>query len=381
MKKLYLFITTIGMLAMSSIAHASIQLHFPEPTSNSHEMMYAWATSIVSDRPIILLTEGETDTVTFTISPAVSGPETTVSVIGSVLAENTSPVQTTMPTVALTLNGSETIPNSCEDDGGLVLGPFAEATCDYSITRGDDNPLSLVAQAFYGSTVVSSASRTINPGAAIVKKECVDSSDDLSGSPSQQFCADAVASYTVDYVVGPFSAPGECGFQDFDITAMLHDVQTSDEVASATLTVPVFVACPSQGIPACRLSDGQIKKEPLEGGVWDNLANGSNTPFFNSGMSYPDVFEESSAGNIYFRLAAAYITVLVNMLNDAHVSAEYFAYMNAAADIFRINTPEDIATLDQKDDLYNDMQELAASLNSYSASKAQGGSVPCDKSL
>ncbi|MDX1775705.1 MAG: proprotein convertase P-domain-containing protein [Desulfobulbales bacterium] len=101
--------------------------------------------------------------------------------------------------------------------------------------------------------------------------------------------------------------------------------------------------------------------------TWAQLANGADTVFFLSGLSYYEVLlTPPSGGNAYYILAHQYIAAMMNFLKGADPSAVQTAFDEATA-LFNAYTPDEIAAAKGKNgkELRQQFTSLAAILDDY----------------
>jgi hypothetical protein len=98
------------------------------------------------------------------------------------------------------------------------------------------------------------------------------------------------------------------------------------------------------------------------------LADGADTPFFDSGQTYYEVmWTPPQGGNAYYILAHQYIAAELNMLAGTAVPAEVQAAFDAATLLFQTYTPDEVGELKGKagKDLRDQFIGLAGTLGSY----------------
>jgi hypothetical protein len=177
--------------------------------------------------------------------------------------------------------------------------------------------------------------------ATVVVDECAEVSDSFAGYLGK-VCAGAVPQvFTYSRQIGPY---GECGEYQVPNTALIVESDSGEE-SSDSWTVTVTVPCSG----GCTLTQGYWKTHSEYGPApyddnWANLADGANTPFFLSGMSYYEVLWTPPQGNAYFILAHQYIAAELNTLNGAAPDAVTDA-LAAAEALFQASTPDQVAAL------------------------------------
>jgi len=178
--------------------------------------------------------------------------------------------------------------------------------------------------------------------------ECIDVEDSLAGALGTVCAADAPASLTYLYTVGPYSAPGECGENRVDNTA---SYTTNDHSATGedSWTVTINVPCDE----GCTLTPGYWKTHSDYGpapydDTWAQLPGGAgpDTPFFLSGQTFYQVlWTAPKKGNAYYILAHAYIASTLNFLDGASAPPEVLDAWNQATALFETWTPDQVGAL------------------------------------
>ena len=166
--------------------------------------------------------------------------------------------------------------------------------------------------------------------------EMVGVSDTYEGTLGNCDVASAPCTYNYSRTFGPFGS-GECGTHTFPNTASFttNDTTTSGE---SSWTVTVTVPCPG----GCTLTQGYWKTHSDKGpapydATWAFLPDGADTPFFDLGQSWYQVFwTPPKGGNANFILAHQYMAAYLNQLgpDGAASTPEVDAAMAAATDYF-----------------------------------------------
>ncbi len=164
----------------------------------------------------------------------------------------------------------------------------------------------------------------------------------------------------------------QCGATEFTNTAevrrLLEDLEEYDMeehlIASDSATVLVTLECPV----ACTLTQGYWKTHSLYGPassdeVWDSLASGADTSFFQSGKTYYKVLWTAPGGNVYYVLAHQYIAAELNMLAKASMPGEVQGAFDAAYELLMDSDPDKVAEL--KGQARNHWTSLAKTLDDY----------------
>lgn len=115
-----------------------------------------------------------------------------------------------------------------------------------------------------------------------------------------------------------------CGSTQYVNTASFDQTTGQDGSASYAVTLDI-VGCDNYDV--CTLTQGYWKTHSSFGPAahpdetWGLLANGPNTMFFDSGLSWHTVFWTAPRGNAYIILAHQYMAAVLNQLNGADTSA------------------------------------------------------------
>lgn len=78
--------------------------------------------------------------------------------------------------------------------------------------------------------------------------------------------------------------------------------------------------------------------------TWALLADGADTPFFLSGLSYYDALHTQPRGNAYFQLAQQYIGATLNGLSGASLPGEVVDALDDATALLETYSPADVAS-------------------------------------
>ena len=141
--------------------------------------------------------------------------------------------------------------------------------------------------------------------------ECINVWDDQYGELGKT-CEDTTFEYCIN--VGPYE---ECGDHTFTNTAYYQSCD-SDESGSDSWDVYVNIPCHC----SCTLTQGYWKTHSEYGpapydDTWALLPDGADTLFFNSGLTWYEVFWTAPAGDFYFNLAHQYMAAYLNLLNGS----------------------------------------------------------------
>jgi hypothetical protein len=330
----------------------------------SFERAYTWTIDKTSAVTELLLSAGQAYTVPYTVTVAESHVDRDFRVRGAVSISNPAPFPATITGVVDTLEDAA-VALSCSVTFPYELAPYASIGCSYDVAVPDGTARTNVVEVTTTGTVAGgSASALADFGCATMRSvdECVEVSDDHAGALGVA-CAGAptVFEYTAD--VGPFA----CGEHTAVNTAAFVTSDTG-ATGSDSWTIPVTVPCDE----GCTLTPGYWKTHSAYGpaphdDTWALLADGADTAFYLSGMSYYQVLWTSpSGGNAYLILAHATIAAELNGLNGASLG-EVSDELAEARAIFEQVTPPYVATLKGKaaTELRARMLALAATLDAF----------------
>lgn len=153
-------------------------------------------------------------------------------------------------------------------------------------------------------------------------------------------CADeGVKTFHYTAPIGPFAV---CGPFEVENVAVIEGLDTGT-TDSASWTVGGEIPCDD----GCTLTPGYWKTHSEHGpapydATWAELADGADTTFFLSGVSYHTALWTPPQGNAYWQLAHAYIAAELNELNDASLAAVQGTF-DAATALLQAYTPADVA--------------------------------------
>ena len=232
--------------------------------------------------------------------------------------------------------------------------------------------------------------------------ECVVVTDD-NGTPGDtsddtvldaSLCADeAPETYTNTIDVGPFEICGEYRFTNTAHIVAVNDANDTGESHSASYTVIITVPCPE----GCTLTPGYWKTHNVLfwGGApadptWylidpdgDGLFEGPDEDFFDTGLSWFDVFWTNPAGRPYYQLSFQYMAAVLNKASiedqgGTIPSGVQDAIDDAAALLDQYDVQPDIKGKDAKS-IRAQFVTLAGILGSFNEGTYPGGPLHCDE--
>jgi len=221
---------------------------------------------------------------------------------------------------------------------------FNVATSEASVRiTGGGAPTDVLVQ-FSSDQVPFTFSEAGTPGPAVTEVDkCIDVTDAFNGGAAEakvtNFCATGLASSgyvtltggTYSRYIGPFAA---CGDYTVPNTATLT-TKTTSTTDTDTWTINVNVPC-----TGCTLTQGYWKTHSDRGpapydDAWKNLgALEEETPFFNSGFTWYQVFWTAPRGNAFYNLAHQYMAAKLNILNGAGTTPAVLAAIAGAEALF-----------------------------------------------
>jgi hypothetical protein len=356
---------TIVETDQSDDASVTVNCHALVVTKDAETRLtrtWDWDVSKVGEVTELELMPGQTFNVDYTVTATVNSfTDSDHGVSGDIHVSNAgNPIAATINSVsdvieAGGINGNAacgvTFPYT------LAAGATLDCTYDAELPNDDDreNTATATRQAYsYSSAGVATENGTVDysgsadvdfpPDASNIEHvdECVDVDDTLGGALGTA-CVDPEAalpqSFDFDYDYDVTAPEGVC--EDFvvDNTATIttndQDLEESDD-----WSIPVTVPCPE----GCTLTIGYWKthNESFEGGApvdetWellgdidgDGIEEAEGEEFFDTGMSWFEVFWTAPQGNAYYNLAHQYMGAYLNILNGADPSAVSAAMASA----------------------------------------------------
>ena len=276
---------------------------------------WTWMIDKVGDQTDLLLQLGQTFIVDYQVTVSASAVDSNWAVGGSITISNPAPMSATITSVVDEISGYGAAAVDCGVEFPHVLAAGAELVCTYAtdLPNGDSrtNVATVTTSGDVGGGAGEAAVEFATPTSVI--DDCVDVDDDRVGALGS-VCADAQFEYSLE--VG-----GECGTSMFTNVASVEtdDTQTT---ASDDHTVTVVVECED----VCTLTQGYWKTHSEYGpapydDTWATLADGADTPFFSTGLTYYEVLRTAPRGNACTILAIQWIAARLNVIAGADPAA------------------------------------------------------------
>ena len=278
-----------------------------------------WGIDKSSDVTDLRLSTGQSyDMVQYDVSVWREYTDCDFSVCGTIWVYNPDPKYNAhLQGVTDVVNGDIWADVDCGVEFPYLLGPGETLECRYcaDLPDGECRENTATAEICKGSKVGGGW------GTADVKfgdpsKEidaCINVWDDQYGELGK-VCEDTTFEYCID--VGPYTT---CGDHTFTNTAYYESCDPySDESGWDSWDVNVSITCHC----SCTLTQGYWKTHSEYGpapydDTWALLPDGADTLFFNSGMTWYEVWWTAPAGDFYFNLAHQYMGAYLNLLNGS----------------------------------------------------------------
>jgi uncharacterized protein (DUF2141 family) len=370
------------------------------------------------DLETLTIDPSQTYTLTYEITVALAVPAFTDAnwaVEGTITVNNPAPIVAEDVVVTDTISGfAGTIALDCDpvtDGEQTTVDIAAESSveCTYSADLPDATTRTNTATAtLFGIGYDGTESIDFGEADIALIDECVVVTDDngTPGDPSDDTELDASLcyneaphTYTNTIAVGPFEVCGEFTFTNTAHIVAINDGNDTGESHSASYTVVITVPCPE----GCTLTPGYWKthNELFWGGApedpnWyllgdvdgDLVSEGPNEDFFDTGMTWFEVFWTNPAGRPYYQLSFQYMAAVLNTLSiqdegGSIPSAIQDALDDAAALLDEYDGSEagknpDIKGKDAKP-IRAQFVSLAGILGSFNAGTFPGGPLHCDE--
>jgi hypothetical protein len=293
------------------------ELEVEKDACTDYTRKWDWTIDKYSDVTDLKLAKGQTyDMVQYEVSVDGEYSDCDWNVKGTITITNPDPdYDAHIASVTDMVSGDIWADVDCHCDFPRVLGPGESMVCDYYTDLPDGECRENTAWAEVCDwSKVGGGSGTAEvkfgePGKEI--DECINVWDDQYGDLGQ-VCEDTTFEYCIN--VGPYE---ECGDYTFTNTASFESCD-SGEYGSDSWDVNVSIP----GGCACTLTLGDWKSHSEYGpapydDTWALLPDGADTMFFNSGLTWYEVFWTAPAGDFYFNLAHQYMAAQLNLLNGS----------------------------------------------------------------
>jgi hypothetical protein len=353
---------TINETLQEASASVEVDCYILDVTKDADETFdrtYTWTIEKSADQDALELMPGETFPVNYTVRVDVEGfSDSNFDVTGDITISNPNPDRDADLTgvVDVIFDGIA----ADVDCPSLTVPAGDSLTCTYEaqdLPNGDTrlNTATATQQNYdFDSDVVGTPSVTTDysgtanvdfSGATINEiDECVDVNDTIGGFLGT-VCVDDVppppTDLTYSHDVGPYTVE-DCGEQNVPNTA---DFLTNDTGATgeSSWNIVVTIPCPE----GCTLTMGYWKthNEEFWGGApedpnWyligdfdgDFVSEGPNEDFFDTGMTWFEVFWENPAGRPYYQLAHQWMAAYLNKLSIEAIGGSIPAAVQDALD-------------------------------------------------
>ncbi len=350
----------------AAISHVSFcydyEVEVTKSAATSFTRNFAWAIDKTSPTTTLLLATGQVQVVPYTVVVTTTGySDYDFAVSGTITVTNPAPIAATIESVNDAM-GDLAAAVDCGTAFPLVLAPGQTLSCSYVSALPDatsrTNVATVVTSGLVGGNLAQAA---VEFAAASVTNvdDCVDVNDSMTGPLGHVCTATSPQTFFYTANVGPYGAERCTTTQQADNVASF--VAASGEAGSDTWSIPVSVVCAPVG---CTLTQGYWKTHSSYGPApyddnWAQLSSGADTPFFNTGKSWYQVFWTAPAGNAYYNLAHQFMAASLNVLNGAD-AAIVTGQLASAAEILSAYTP---STLPNR--MRSTVLSLASLLDAY----------------
>ena len=320
-----------------TISHVTVcydvELSVSKTAVTTFDRDWTWSIDKTGDATSLLLTQGQSHDVNYTVVVSAAKTDVNWSVSGVITIEN--PLAGESVEIGSVNDVISTGIAATVDCGTLprTLAGGAKMTCTYTSALPDGMARTNVATANSTTPGIAPGSGSAavtfgNP--ASESDECVMLSDDKHTIPSGQLCAaqsPKTYKYTID--VGKQTS-ATCGQSTYTNTATFVSTEDATETGSDSHSVEVNVTgCGGGGggePDGCTLTQGYWKTHSLAGPApydenWMSIGTlGSNTKFFNTAATwYTVLWTAPKGGNVYYQLAHQYAAAILNQNNGAVV--------------------------------------------------------------
>jgi hypothetical protein len=305
----------------------------------SYTRTWTWDVTKSADQTALTLMPDQEFGVNYAVGVSATALDSDFAVFGEggIKVYNPAPIAVDLTGVADMFEGAA-LDVDCGVDFPYTLAAGDTLECDYTgSASGENGTNTATATTEFG--VDYSGTAEVDFSTAVVNHvdRCVTISDDRFPGLDGELCAGETAtSYTMPAPRGIYATLlsfAECGPQVYANTARLNIGERL--LDSDVWTVNVTVPCET----GCTLTQGYWKTHSAEGPAkyddgWKFLPLEEDTPFFNSGKTWYEVFWTAPAGNAYYNLAHQYEAAVLNIANGASSTPEVDAAIAEAAELF-----------------------------------------------
>lgn len=349
----------------AAISHVTIcydyEVQVSKTASTSFDRDFDWSIAKTSSTTTLLLSTGQVQPVSYSVTVSGAGStDSNFAVSGTITISNPAPIAATLTGLTDEM-GDIAGSISCPVSLPAQLEPGASLTCTYSAPLPDATSRTNVATATTeGPVGGNSGQASVDFAGAAINKidDCIEITDSMVGSLGTVCQADLPKTITYSAEIGPFGAEACDTTVSADNTASFS--APSGETGSASHSIAVTIAC-AQG---CTLTQGYWKTHSSYGpakydDTWALLANGADTAFFGTGMTWYQILWTAPQGSAYIILAHQWAAATLSILNGADGSA-VAAQLAAAQTLLSTYTPSTLPNNKR-----NTALQLAYTLDQY----------------
>lgn len=369
--------TQLSTPSTQGISHISfcydLELQVTKTAVTSFDREWDWTIDKVCDETALTLSPGQTIDVDCDVTVDAASTDSGWAVEGEITIHNPAPATSaTVTDVSDVISGVGAVDVDCGAAFPIVIGAGQDLVCTYSSDLPDGTNRTNTATVTTSGTIgggSGQAAVTFGGAPTTETDECIDVDDDQFGVVGTWCAADGLPhTFTYTQAIGPFTSPDQCGENLFVNVATFttNDTQTTD---SDDHTITVTVPC----VLGCTLTQGYWKthNDSFRGGAptddnWDSIVpDAEGSDFFDSDMSWFEVFWTAPKGNVYYNLAHQYMAAVLNSNNGAAVPSAVQDALDDAEDLFSTRTPAQIAALKGNNPIRVQFLGLAVILGSY----------------
>lgn len=327
-------IVETGDEASATVTVTCYALDVAKTAESEYTRTWVWTLDKTSEVSSVTVPAGFPFAVDYTVTPTATFMDGDAKVSGAITVTNPAPMAAKVVSVADAAAPDITLAVTC--DGvtfPVTLATDEKLECTYAGDLPDLSERENVATAELQNVTYDAAGTATETGTttftgseqvtfgdpAYNLDTCIDVTDDQGGSLGTVCLGDLpkTFAYTVNW--GPFETCGN--YEGINIASFTTD--DTGATGSDSWTVDVNIPCG----PNCTLGQGYWKNHSERGPAkydetWAYLADGANTPFFDSGLSWLVTMRTPpKGGNAFFILARQYAAAWLNGLRGADVSA------------------------------------------------------------
>jgi len=327
-------IVETGDEASATVAVVCYALDVTKTAVSEFTRTWVWTLDKTSEVSALTVPAGFPFAVDYTVTPSATFVDGAANVSGTITVTNPAPMAAKVLSVADAAAPDITLDVTCEGATfPVTLATDEKLECTYGGDLPDLSERENVATAELQNVTYDAEGAATETGTtAFTGSEqitfgdpsnnvdtCIDVTDDQGGSLGTVCLGDLPTTFTYSVNWGPFET---CGVYS-GINIASFTTNDTGATGSDSWTVEVNIPCG----PNCTLSQGYWKNHSEHGPAkydetWAYLANGADTPFFDSGLSWLEMFRTPpKRGNAFFILGHQYAAAWLNGLRGADVSA------------------------------------------------------------